>query len=99
MIRTVDLRGRALSKSEYNSVLPRANLNVAEAMVLIEPILHRVKNGNESELLALAEEFDGVRPDAIRVPQSALDKALLELDPKIRSALEISIAPFIQVAS
>ncbi len=91
MIRTVDLRGRALSKSEYNSVLPRANLNVAEAMVLIEPILHRVKNGNESELLALAEEFDGVRPDAIRVPQSALDKALLELDPKIRSALEISI--------
>ena len=91
MIRTVDLRGRALSKSQYNSELPRANLNVAEAMVLIEPILHRVRNGNESDLLALAEEFDGVRPVSIRVDQKELDKALLELDPDIRRALEISI--------
>jgi histidinol dehydrogenase len=91
MIRTVDLRGRALSKSEYNSELPRANLNVAEAMALIEPILHRVRNGNESDLLALAEEFDGVRPVSIRVDQKELDKALLELDPDIRRALEISI--------
>ncbi len=91
MIRTVDLRGRALSKSEYNSELPRANLNVAEAMALIEPILHRVRNGNESDLLALAEEFDGVRPVSIRVDQKELDKTLLELDPDIRRALEISI--------
>ena len=91
MIRTVDLRGRALSKSEYNSELPRANLNVAEAMALIEPILLRVRNGNESDLLALAEEFDGVRPVSIRVDQKELDKALLELDPDIRRALEISI--------
>lgn len=91
MIRTVDLRGRALSKSEYNSELPRAKLNVAEAMLLIEPILHRVKTGTEEDLLSLAEEFDGVRPDTIRVPLAALDKALLELDPKVRSALEISI--------
>ncbi len=91
MIRTVDLRGRALSKSEYNRELPRANLNVAEAMVLIEPILHRVKTGNEADLIALAEEFDGVRPETIRVPQMALDKALKELDPKVRNALETSI--------
>lgn len=91
MIRTVDLRGRALSKSEYNSELPRAHLNVAEAMLLVEPILNRVKTGTEDDLRSLAEEFDGVRPDAIRVPQVALDKALLELDPKVRSALEISI--------
>ncbi|CAB4746396.1 MAG: histidinol dehydrogenase [Actinobacteria bacterium] len=91
MIRTVDLRGRALSKSEYNRELPRANLNVAEAMVLIEPILHRVKTGNEADLIALAEEFDGVRPETIRVPQMALDKALKELDPKVRKALETSI--------
>lgn len=91
MIRTVDLRGRSLSKSEYNRELPRAKLNVAEAMLLIEPILHRVKTGTEEDLLSLAEEFDGVRPDTIRVPLAALDKALLELDPKVRSALEISI--------
>jgi histidinol dehydrogenase len=65
-------------------------MDVAQAMKLVEPILHRVKNGNESDLLALAQEFDGVLPPSIRVPQSALDAALAQLDPKIRTALEVS---------
>lgn len=90
MLRRVDLRGRALTKDQYQRELPRAALDVASAMVAIEPILHRVKTGNESDLLDLAEQFDGVRPAAIRVPQAALDAALANLDPAIRSALEIS---------
>jgi len=97
MIRTVDLRGRSLSKSEYQSALPRAAMDVAQAMQLIEPILQRVKNGNESDLLALAREFDGVQPPSIRVPQSALDSALTQLDPKIRTALEVSAARITKV--
>jgi len=92
MIRTVDLRGRTLSKAQYNAELPRATLNVAEAMLLIEPILKRVKNGTEADLISLAQEFDGVRPPGIRVPQSALDAALAQLDPAIRAALELSIS-------
>ena len=91
MIRTVDLRGRSLSKAQYNLELPRATLNVAEAMVLIQPILDRVKNGTEADLLALAQEFDGVTPASIRVPQHELDKALSQLAPAIRTALELSI--------
>jgi histidinol dehydrogenase len=59
-------------------------------MTLIEPILHRVQHGTEADLIALAQEFDGVRPASIRVPQSALDAALAELDPAIRTALEVS---------
>jgi len=39
MIRTVDLRGRALSKAQYNLELPRATLNVAEAMALFSQFL------------------------------------------------------------
>ena len=92
MIRTVDLRGRTLSKAQYNLELPRATLNVAEAMVLIQPILDRVKNGTESDLIALAQEFDDVTPASIRVPQHALDEALLQLAPAIRTALELSIS-------
>jgi histidinol dehydrogenase len=61
-------------------------------MRTIEPILERVKNGNESELLKLAEEFDGVRPTSIRVSQVELDKALKNLDPAVRIALELSIS-------
>ena len=91
MIRLVDFRGRALTKAGYNSELPRADLNVAEAMRLIAPILERVKFGSEGDLIKLAEEFDGVVPPSIRVPQSALDAALNALDPEIRSALERSI--------
>ena len=89
-MRFVDLRGQSLSKAEYANLLPRAELNVAEAMKLIEPILMRVKNGNESDLIALSKEFDGIAPASIRVPRAELTKALKELDPKIRTALEVS---------
>ena len=90
MLRRVDLRGKALTKDQYQRELPRAILDVASAMVAIEPILEQVKNGSESDLIALAEKFDGVRPASIRVPQAALDKALTELSPDIRKALEVS---------
>ena len=90
MIRSLDLRGKPLSKAGYQRAIPRASLDIASAMVTIEPILQKVKSGTESDLLQLAEEFDGVRPAAIRVPQGALDKALSDLDTKIRAALELS---------
>lgn len=91
MIRTIDLRGKALNKAGYNAELPRAALDVAQAMALVEPILHRVKTGGEGELIKLAQEFDGVTPASIRVPQQALNSALASLDPAIRAALELSI--------
>ena len=91
MIRMVDLRGRALTKSQYQSELPRAALNISEAMLVIEPILKRVKHGDQSDLIALATEFDGVTPPSIRVPQIALDAALAQLDAEVRTALELSI--------
>ncbi|CAN2236962.1 histidinol dehydrogenase [Candidatus Planktophila dulcis] len=90
MIRTVDLRGKSLDKAGYQAELPRAQLDVAQAMTLIEPILRRVQNGTEADLIALTQEFDGVTPPTIRVPQSALDAALAQLDPVIRKALEVS---------
>jgi histidinol dehydrogenase len=90
MMRLVDLRGQRLSKAGYSQAIPRAALDVAEAMKLVEPILLRVKNGNEADLIALAQEFDRVTPPSIKVPRAELTKALKELDPAIRSALEIS---------
>jgi histidinol dehydrogenase len=92
VIRTVDLRGQSLDKAGYQVLLPRATLDVAQAMIAIEPILKRVREGNESDLVALAQEFDGVTPPSIRVPKAALDNALAQLDPAIRTALEVSAA-------
>ena len=92
MIRTLDLRGQALSKAGYQRAIPRASLDIATAIRTIEPILERVKNGTESDLMNLAQEFDGVRPASIRVSQSDLDVALKNLDPTVRTALELSIS-------
>ena len=91
MIRTVDFRGRALTKSQYRSELPRAHMDIASAMVQIEPIIERVKNGTQEDLFNLAENFDGVRPTSIKVLQKDIDSALADLNPEIRKALERSI--------
>jgi len=91
MLRTVDFRGRSLSKAGYFRELPRAVLDVAAAMELIAPILERVKDGHESDLMDLAEEFDGIRPLSIRVPREVIEQALEELAPEIRTALTVSI--------
>ena len=91
MIRRVDLRGKHLSKAEYNRLIPRAALDVATAMQSIEPILQKVKNGREADLFELASKFDGIAPPSIKVPKSELAKALSELDPKVRESLDVAI--------
>ena len=90
-IRTVDFRGRSLSKVGYRNELPRAELDIETALVSISPILQSVKNGNESDLLDLCEKFDGSRPKSIRVPISEINAALDSLNPEIREALEEAI--------
>jgi histidinol dehydrogenase len=90
-IRTVDFRGRNLSKAGYRSELPRAAMDIETALRDIAPILARVKDGDESDLLDLCEKFDGARPANIRVPKSEITAALSALDPKIKSALEEAI--------
>jgi histidinol dehydrogenase len=90
MIRRVDLRGQNLTKSEINSLIPRAKLDVVAAMSAIEPILETVKSGSESDLIALGAKFDGVAPQAIKVPKTELTRSLENLDTSIRKALEIA---------
>ena len=92
MLRRVDFRGKRLTKGQYQRELPRASLDIASAMIAIEPILQRVRNGNESDLIALAQEFDGVAPASIKVDPHVINQALIDLDPEIRKALEVSAA-------
>ena len=92
MIRRVDLRGQSLTKSEINSLIPRAKLDVVAAMAAIEPILETVRTGSEADLIALGQKFDGVAPQSIRVPKAELTAALANLDLAIRESLEIAAA-------
>ena len=90
MIRRIDLRGKELSKAEINLQIPRAKLDVAAAMAVVEPILEIVRTGNESDLISLGKKYDGIEPKSIKVPKSELTKALAGLDPKVRDALEVA---------
>ena len=91
LIRQLDITGKKLTKREYKELIPRANLSVESAMIKIAPILQRVKDGDEAELIKLATEFDGVTPKSIRVSSDELQKALSALDPQIRKSLELAI--------
>jgi len=91
LIRQLDITGKKLTKREYKELIPRANLSVESAMIKIAPILQRVKDGDEAELIKLATEFDGVTPKSIRVSSDELTKALSSLDPAIRKSLELAI--------
>jgi histidinol dehydrogenase len=90
MIRRIDLRGSALA--DYREVVPRADLDVDAAVEIVRPICEAVRNGGVEAIRELSQRFDGVAPDQLRVPQTALHRALDELDPAVRAGLEESIA-------
>jgi|SRR5690625_529672 len=89
MLHITDLRNTTYDPA---TVMPRAKLEVADASAVVEPIIDKVKTHGAEAVLNLTEQFDGVRPDSLRVPQQALDQALAELDGGVRDALEESIA-------
>ncbi len=83
----LDLRGRSLSARELTAVLPRPELGVEEAVGAVAPIIAAVRHRGAAALREFAEQFDGVSPKYLRVPQAAIDGALTGLDPDLRSAL------------
>jgi histidinol dehydrogenase len=91
-IRVLDLRAKQLDKSGYQNLLPRAELDIDAAIKAITPILKAVETGNELTLIKLCEKYDGVKPKTIKVPEVEIRKALKQLDPKVRKALEVSIS-------
>lgn len=92
MLRTIDLRGRALTSAELLATVPRAAAAREEALTTAARIVADVASHGETALRDQAERFDGVRGHDIRVPASHLDEALAALDPAVRSALEEAIA-------
>lgn len=90
-IRIVDLRGSNPSEQEINGLLPRAKLDISQALKLVEPIVADVKGAGVSAISKYALQFDGLDPDPIRVGKTELDSALEGLDPKVRLAIEKSI--------
>jgi histidinol dehydrogenase len=85
----IDLRGRR--DADLTTVLPRAELDVAEAVDQVRPVVEAVRDRGAEAVREATQKFDGVTLTDLRVPAAALQQALEDLDPSVRAALEESI--------
>ncbi|WP_067498175.1 histidinol dehydrogenase [Actinoplanes sp. TFC3] len=88
MLNRIDLRG---SRRDPRGLLPRAQLDVSQAVEKIKPVVEAVREHGFAAIREATERFDGVRPERLRVPQQAIDQAAATLDPDVRAALLVSI--------
>lgn len=91
MLTRTDLRGRVPAVAELRATLPRAETDVEQVLHQVRPVIDAVRDRGVEAVLEYAERFDSVRPERIRVPAGELSRALDELDPPVRAALEESI--------
>lgn len=89
MIRRLDLR--AGLPANLSAIVPRAPMDVERALDVVRPIVADVAKRGAAAVLEHGERLDGVRPAHLRVPAADLATALEELDPRVRSSLEVAI--------
>ncbi|HVT76814.1 MAG TPA: histidinol dehydrogenase, partial [Acidimicrobiales bacterium] len=88
MLRRIDLRGRTPGTREVRGLLPRAPIDVESAVEKVRPICADVRDRGAVAVREITKRFDGVELTALRVDARAIEKALADLDPGVRSALE-----------
>jgi len=91
MMRTLDLRGRALSTADLLALVPRATRDVGSAVHAVGALIQDVRDRGSAALLDQAERFDRVRPAAVRVAAEQFRVAQAGLDPAVRAALDEAI--------
>lgn len=87
----IDLRGVELTAARLRAELPRGGVDVEAVLPKVRPIVEAVAERGAVAALNYGEEFDGVRPAAVRVPESALEAAVVGLDEDVREALQVMI--------
>ena len=78
----------ALSPDERASLIRRTDETSSLVRERTEEIVRRVRSDGDRALREMAATFDGVSLDNLEVPAIVRRRALAELDPKVRSALE-----------
>jgi histidinol dehydrogenase len=95
MMRRIDLRGSTTPDSgpvDYRAAVPRAEVDVEAALHAVRPICEAVRTRGVEAIAELSQRFDGVAPEDIRVPASALADAVETLDPDVVAGLEETIS-------
>jgi histidinol dehydrogenase len=91
MLNRTDLRGQVPSAAELRATLPRAEYDVDAALHQVRPVVEAVRERGAEAALEYTERFDKIRPETVRVPPERLKRALEELSPNVRAALEEAI--------
>jgi histidinol dehydrogenase len=73
--------------ARLNAILSRDATFSDEVDDAVDDILGQMRTGGDTALLALTEQFDGVRPDPVKVPVSTLEEASDALDGDLRDAI------------
>jgi histidinol dehydrogenase len=90
-LRVADLRGQSLDSRLVNTAVPRASIDIDVAIGQISGLLQDVKTRGVDAVVEVTLERDGVDPRPIKVDQTELARALSELEPELRRAIEESI--------
>jgi histidinol dehydrogenase len=90
-LRIVDMRGKSLDSHAVNAAVPRASVDINVAIGQISGLLDDVKVRGLDAVVDVTIERDGVDPRPIRVAKAELTKALEDLEPTLRTAIEESI--------
>lgn len=90
-LRTIDLRGQVLGDAQINEIIPRASIDIDQAISEIQPLLADVKARGAVAVVEVTKSRDGFDPSPIRVTQDELDAALDSLNPELRQAIETAI--------
>ena len=79
-------------RRDWNKLVRRALPDDGVIGSRVEKIVARVKEDGDNALLQLAEEIDGVKLSRIDVGQDQIDEAACKIDPKLKDAIDISVA-------
>ena len=91
LIRLLDLSGQVISAELVSKELPRAAIDIDSALEEIRPLVEQIRTGGAEALVSIAQKFDGIDINPIKVTSEELAKALSSLEPSLRNSLEIAI--------
>ena len=86
-MRTIDLRGRELTRSELLALVPRAAVDAETAVERVRPLVDAVAARGEAALREQARDFDGVEGHRLRVPPETVAASLAACPPAVEAAL------------
>jgi len=91
MIQLIDLRDIQPNRVDLAELIPRSQSDFSQASDIAHGLIEAVRERGEAALLDQAERLDGVRPAQIRIHADEIGKAVRNLDPAVRDAIEEAI--------